>query len=418
MQAIQKEMPNAVIHTFFQLSLFGDVMDASPAQRDRLLSTNSYGLLPAFLNGMLDAAGPDIRITDGNEPSYYYTTPLQYYQEYHMVRQRALSMVAPENVIKYQSQVQVSEALYVDYVFGLGVWSKRTSPAPSLTADERARWFEADTYYALNTSDEYVWLYSEKMNWWKNQDLPPGLDAAVRSARAKVAEHRPLGFDMAGTLKAAEQRKRAEMESRRVQRTAEIPRLLPNEAPPIIDGRLDDPVWKRVPTLAAFLPYVSEPGPPKAATLAQVAYDDHALYLAIRCEEPRMAAMHIVGTRRDDDVWQGDSLDLFLSVGEASTPYVHLILNPNNVQWDARVTGQQDLGFNPAWQSATSSNDHEWRAEIAVPWASLSMKPPTPGEKLRANLCRNRIPGSEQTCWSQTFNGFVEPDNFGSWIFQ
>jgi len=202
---IMEYLPNAVIHTFFQLSLFGGIIDESDSlKREEHLSQHHYALLPAFLNGMLDAAGPDIIITDGNEPAYYYTSPLQYYQVYHTIRQSALSMVVPENIRKYRAQVQVSQALYVDYVFGLGVWGKeRYSPAQSLTPEEREKWFKHNTYYALQTSDEYVWLYSEKMDWWANRDLPPGLRESVESAKQKLANREPLGFEMANLQKAA-----------------------------------------------------------------------------------------------------------------------------------------------------------------------------------------------------------------------
>jgi len=33
-----------------------------------------------------------------------------------------------------------------------------------MTPEERAQWFEHNTYWALYTTDEYVWCYSERMN--------------------------------------------------------------------------------------------------------------------------------------------------------------------------------------------------------------------------------------------------------------
>jgi hypothetical protein len=74
-----------------------------------------------------------------------------------------------------------------------------------LTPDERLRWFEHNVYYALVTSDEYVWCYSERMHWWQDK-VPDGTEAAIRSARTKIAEGQPLGFDI-GDFIAAGQRK-------------------------------------------------------------------------------------------------------------------------------------------------------------------------------------------------------------------
>ena len=64
-----------------------------------------------------------------------------------------------------------------------------------MTPEEQAKWFEHNTYWALYTTDEYVWCYSERMNWWKDQ-TPPGLEEAIVSARQKIAEGKPLGFDI------------------------------------------------------------------------------------------------------------------------------------------------------------------------------------------------------------------------------
>ena len=74
-----------------------------------------------------------------------------------------------------------------------------------MTPEERAQWFEHNTYWALYTTDEYVWCYSERMNWWKDQ-TPPGLEDAIVSARRKIAEGKPLGFDIEPLIEAAGKR--------------------------------------------------------------------------------------------------------------------------------------------------------------------------------------------------------------------
>jgi hypothetical protein len=41
-----------------------------------------------------------------------------------------------------------------------------------------------------------VWVYSEKMNWWTGEHVPPGADDALRSARNKFESGQSLGFDV------------------------------------------------------------------------------------------------------------------------------------------------------------------------------------------------------------------------------
>ncbi|OGV67062.1 MAG: hypothetical protein A3K19_01665 [Lentisphaerae bacterium RIFOXYB12_FULL_65_16] len=415
-RTITAQMPKPVIHTFFQLCYFGGLMNEPDLTvREQRLSQEYYSLLPAFFNGMLDAAASDVLFTDGNESAYYYTSPIQFYQSFHTVKQRALCLVAPENTRTYQTQMQMSQALYVDYLFALGIWGQRRSPAPALTPAERQQWFEHNTYYALATADEFVWLYSEKMDWWKNVDLPPGLEQAVVSARAKIAAHQPLGFDIVPVIKAAQERRQAELEAKLIRRTADIPKV---DQGPVIDGDLSDAVWQNAVALDAFVPYVGVDTKPKVSTDARVAYDAENLYVAVRCPEPNPKAMKPVGVNRDDSVWDGDSVDIFLSQGEAPIPYVHVIVSAGNVVWDGLCGEAADTRFNVNLKSAVRVGQNEWTLEVALPWNEMRMTPPTSGAKLKANLCRQRVPDREQTAWSQTFDGFVEPRNFGTWTLK
>ncbi|MGE5530885.1 MAG: sugar-binding protein, partial [Bacteroidota bacterium] len=122
--------------------------------------------------------------------------------------------------------------------------------------------------------------------------------------------------------------------------------------------------------------------------------------------------------QHDDSVWNGDSLDLFLTRHPSATPYYHFILSPGNVQWDAEFATDNDMNYNPKWQSATKVGEKQWVAEIAMPWSALRIKPAT-GVTMKANLCRQRKPGGgELSCWSQTLTGFMEPEQFGTWVLK
>jgi len=417
MDRIEQELQAPVIHTFFVLSIVRSLaLEPDLAERDRKLSELHYGLLPAFLNGMLDAADPDTIITDGNESSYYYTKREQYLSAFHAIKQLGLAFVAPENQPKYLAQVQCAHALYVDHLFGL---RERKVTGHYLTPEERPLWFEHNVYHALSTSDRYVWLYSEKMNWWKNENIPPGLPEAVISAKQKLANREPLGFDVDEIIESAEQRRREEIEASLIKRTAQIA-AVPQGERPQIDGKLEDALWQKTAPLEPFVPYVTlEPDSLTAQTVARVAYDGESLYVAMRCEEPSMGSIKIVGEKRDDNVWLGDSVDLFLAAGPERVPYQHIIVSPTNVRWDAR---HQDTAGDKSWnldyESATERGEDYWSVELAIPWAAMQMQAPKAGEKLFANLCRQRMTVREHSSWSQCISGFVEPGSFGEWTFK
>lgn len=174
MRAFEKRMPGARILTFFHVSLYDRLADLPEAQRAQRLAREGWGLMPDFFVGMLEGASPSAQFIDGNENAYYYTLREQYFRAYHAVRRRALGLVPPDLRDKYERQVQAGQALYVDQNFALRQPKTEQYLSYRMTAEERARWFEHNTYWALYTTDEYVWCYSERMNWWQDQ-TPAGL---------------------------------------------------------------------------------------------------------------------------------------------------------------------------------------------------------------------------------------------------
>jgi hypothetical protein len=195
MQVLQQEFPGVKVLSTFQLSYLSDFLDEpDPKKRMLQLSTAQYGLLAPFFNGMLDASPPNTSLVDGNEQSYYYSKPESFFESYKLIKEKLLTFVAPENHSKYALQVEVGQALYIDQLFAM------RQPIESLlsyylTPQERAKWLEHNTYYALSTSDKYVWCYSEEMNWWQNK-VPIGAEEAIRSARQKINMQKPLGFNI------------------------------------------------------------------------------------------------------------------------------------------------------------------------------------------------------------------------------
>jgi hypothetical protein len=211
--ALQEHTPNVKVLSFFQLGLFRDLVDEPDSGvRTQELQRKWLGLLPAFCIGMLEGASLGTVLIDGNESAYYYESPLEYYQGYHLIRQRAQALVPEALRPKYNACVQAGMALYIDQALG-----KRTVPTTSkyLTREQQLKFFEHNVYYALTTSDEYVWCYSERMNWWlppeqagKDRVLPQGVEEALVSARQKYEAGKPLGYDIAEMISVAHQKKR------------------------------------------------------------------------------------------------------------------------------------------------------------------------------------------------------------------
>ena len=224
MAALQEHKNEVKVLSFFFMALFRDVVDEpDPAARAHRLQKNSYALLPSFCVGMLEAASPGTILIDGNESAYYHENPLEFYKDYHLMRQRAQSLVPEPLRRKYNTNVQAGMALYIDQTLARRTDRKITSNF--LSADQQLKFFEHNVYYALTATDEYVWCYSERMNWWlppekagPNGALPAGVEEALVSARQKYDGGKSLGYDISEMITAArEARQKAEASGKKTQ---------------------------------------------------------------------------------------------------------------------------------------------------------------------------------------------------------
>jgi len=199
-RAIQGEFPAVRIIAFYQLSYFAPIAGiADSARRAERLASNPHGLLVPFLNGILEAIDSSVTIIDGNETgSYYYAKQEAFRVGAMSIREGALPLVESELRPIYASQVQVGQAVFLDYV--LGVYHHgRDSANLSLTPSQELMWLMNNTYYALKTSDRYAWLYYEKVNIWTDS-VPSGVFSAIAGARLRLSNGEALGFDIDSVL--------------------------------------------------------------------------------------------------------------------------------------------------------------------------------------------------------------------------
>lgn len=175
--------PNLVIYTFFMNSYQASALNASnPVLAGR---TSAYNLYPAFINGWLDAAPPTMIFVDGCETSYLYNSQEQYLNAANLMRNGALSFVAPENRAKYAAQVQTSFGMYMDANVNPPTNHYYIDPKGNTRTERLA----INATYAINAATEYVWIYGEGASWWPTgnktsdaqrwEDKLPGITQAL-----------------------------------------------------------------------------------------------------------------------------------------------------------------------------------------------------------------------------------------------
>jgi hypothetical protein len=203
MQTVQSAHPGTQVLAFGLLSWLKDLW-ATPMGVTKLqqqLARHDYGLWPAFVNGMLDAAPPGTTIVEGHEWAYYFYKTDWFDATRQAIFKSARIFVEPKNQRKYSQQVKLGQSVYLDLIldeFPGGNKDPRTGKTTQhfLSPADRLRLLEHNVYHSLRTADRYTWMYSESADWWQNK-IPANADATIRRAQAKIRQGRPLGFDLA-----------------------------------------------------------------------------------------------------------------------------------------------------------------------------------------------------------------------------
>jgi hypothetical protein len=203
----------------------------------------------------------------------------------------------------------------------------------------------------------------------------------------------------------------------------------------VIDGKLDDAVWKDAPPVTFVFPWEDQKGA-KQKTTVRLLWDSDNLYLAYDCEDADITAQYL---KRDDPTYKDDAVELFINPNPVQKAYYGLEMNARATLYDylfvfpdvfvARVDfdGVQLATHIRGTLNMTGDRDEGWSLEVAIPWKNfgeLTKKlPPEPGASWTANL--NRWDGTEParrlSQWSnsgmKTPNPH-QPARFGNLVFR
>ncbi len=141
---------------------------------------------------------------------------------------------------------------------------------------------------------------------------------------------------------------------------------------PVIDGKLDDEVWKNAVVLKDF--YQRSPGDniePSKPTEVMIAYDPKFLYFAFKCYDEPDKVRATVAKR--DNVFGEDNVRIYLDTFNDQRRAYILGFNPYGIQQDAIFTNGQgeDYNFDIVMESKGVMTPDGWTVEVAVPFKSL-----------------------------------------------
>jgi Domain of unknown function (DUF5916)/Carbohydrate family 9 binding domain-like len=157
--------------------------------------------------------------------------------------------------------------------------------------------------------------------------------------------------------------------SKVVRETVTVPKFA---ASPVIDGKLDDEIWKQ----AAVLKDLIQTGPAdhvKASkpTEVYIGYDATHLYVAFKCWDERDKIRSSVVQR--DGVFGDDHVQFWLDTYNDQRRAYNFAFNPLGIQMDGIQTEGQGTDYNVdvLFESKGVVEDWGWSVEVKVPFKSL-----------------------------------------------
>jgi len=177
-------------------------------------------------------------------------------------------------------------------------------------------------------------------------------------------------------------------------------------APPAIDGDINDAAWKQAAWTTDFGDIEGDSKPkPTYTTKVKMLWGDSCLYIAAQIQEPNIWAYQ---THHDDIVFHDNDFEFFIDPNNTTHQYFEIEINPINTIFDLFLNYPYRDGGKPltTWDAKgmrsavkaegtvnkPSDTDEGWTVEIAIPLKSLSISDrfgmPHDGTMWRINFSR------------------------------
>ena len=142
--------------------------------------------------------------------------------------------------------------------------------------------------------------------------------------------------------------------------------------PPVIDGKLDDEVWKSAAVFKDFYQWrPSDSSPASARTEVLAGYDSRFIYFAFHAYDDPAKVRATVAKR--DSIFDDDVVGLLLDTFNDRRRAYELFFNPLGIQQDGFLTegGNDDFSVDIVMESKGTLTADGYTVEVAIPFKSL-----------------------------------------------
>lgn len=170
-----------------------------------------------------------------------------------------------------------------------------------------------------------------------------------------------------------------------------------------VDGRLDEPVWSQVAIASDFRQRAPNAG--EAATQrteARIAFDEAAVYVAVRLYDTRPDSIAGPLARRDASGLHSDWIAVQFDSRHDRRTGFSFAVNPRGVRRDLMLYDdtREDPRWDAVWEAAAATDSLGWTAEFRIPLSQLRFDP---GQTVWGlNFQRRLARRNEVSLWAPT----------------
>lgn len=143
---------------------------------------------------------------------------------------------------------------------------------------------------------------------------------------------------------------------------------------PVIDGVLDDEVWKDLPIATDFImvePGDGEPSPSTHPTEVKIAYTDEAIYVAAYLFDNNPKTIRREFAQRDN-IPVADIFVIDINTYNDGENQTRFVITAAGTLADAKMKGErEDYGYDVVWDGKVSIGENGWFAELKIPYSAL-----------------------------------------------
>ncbi len=153
-------------------------------------------------------------------------------------------------------------------------------------------------------------------------------------------------------------------------------RAVRTDRPIIIDGQLDEDIWKHDQPVTNFLQQDPDQGvAPRQRSEVRLAYDDDALYVGARLYDSSPDSIRVRLSRRDNDAGSDMFALMIDPFHDKRTGYYFMASAAGTVLDGVLLNdGWDDDSWDGVWQARSRRDDQGWTCEMRIPFSQLRFR--------------------------------------------